>query len=417
MNIQELYEIYLQNPIISTDTRIIKKKSLFFCLIGDNFNGNDFALQALELGAKYVVSDDIKNKNIENVFIVKNALHTLQELAKYHRINLNIPIIGITGTNGKTTTKELISTVLSSKYKTFATYGNLNNHIGVPLSILSIPKDIEIAVIEMGANHIGEIAELCEISQPTHGIITNIGKAHLQGFKNIEGVLETKKALYQYLEKINGIVFINKNDKVLFEISNFNNKIFYENIKTLNIEPYLSVIFDNEIISSNLIGDYNFNNLNAAITIGKYFKVPTISIKTSIENYFPKNNRSQFIKTENNELFLDAYNANPSSMDAALNYFAKLNKNNKVIILGDMLELGNESEKEHLKIIDKLKNENDVAIFLIGTEFSKFKNNNFKTFSTNIEAFQFFQINKIVNSYIMIKGSRGIKLESLIELF
>lgn len=425
MEIKELYNIYLNHNTICTDTRKIKKNSLFFALKGDNFDGNKFAKDAIEKGSSFAIIDNENFKENEQYIVVKDVLSTLQELAKYHREQLKIPVIGITGSNGKTTTKELIKSVLSQKYNCFATYGNLNNHIGVPLSLLSINKNHEMAIIEMGANHQKEIEFLCTISQPDYGLITNIGKAHLEGFGGIEGVKKGKTELYQYLINNNKKAFINKDDNNLNEYITIIDSITFGKandnfcaISLNSIEPTLQVNYKTQQnegeITSHLIGEYNFNNIAVAITIGSYFKLTNSQIKQGIESYIPQNSRSQIIKTSKNEIILDAYNANPTSMDAALKNLNRTKANNKFAVLGDMLELGNESEQEHKTITDLLATLNINAI-LVGKEFSKINQSQFKTFVTTEEAKTFLKNEKISDTLILIKGSRGIKLENVLE--
>ena len=416
MNIKHLYNIYKENPIICTDTRKIKKGSIFFALKGQKFNGNLFANKAIKEGCSYAIIDEKSNTKNKQFIHVKNSLKTLQELARYHRKKLSIPIIGITGTNGKTTSKELIHTVLKTKLNCYATKGNLNNHIGVPLSILEINHKHEIAIIEMGANHEKEIDFLCNIALPTHGTITNIGSAHLEGFKNIQGVIKTKSELYNYIKQNNGILFINNDDQLLISLSKNIKSIFYGINSELDISikdntPFLKLKWKNNIIESKLIGEYQFYNISLAICIGNYFNVSEKNIKLAIESYIPKNNRSEIQKTNNNTIILDAYNANPSSMKSMLYSFAKQKYNNKMCILGDMLELGKQTEKEHKSII-KLTKDLSLNCFFIGREFADISKNGFK----NKKEFKSFLIkNPIKNKTILIKGSRGIGLEELLN--
>jgi UDP-N-acetylmuramoyl-tripeptide--D-alanyl-D-alanine ligase len=335
MSIEEIYSLFLKHPAICTDSRKAEKYGIFFSLKGDNFNGNAFAEIALENGCKYAFIDEAVYYKDNRYIIVENALNTLQELAKHHRSKLKIPVIGITGTNGKTTTKELIKAVLEKKFNTLATEGNLNNHIGVPQTILKITGKTEIAIIEMGANHIGEIAELCKISKPDHGIITNIGKAHLEGFGSFEGIVKAKKELYDHIEQNNGLLFVNKDNQLLSEMASRIKKITYGKSASAdhtgsikNTEPFIEIVWKNTatnktfLIKSKLVGAYNFENIMAAVAIGSYFEVDVSLIKEAIEAYTPSNNRSQIIKSSNNTIIMDAYNANPSSMEAAINNFA-----------------------------------------------------------------------------------------------
>ena len=429
MNIQELYKIFLKYPDISTDSRNIKQDSIFFALKGENFNGNNFAEAAIENGALYAVVDEQKDiKNVKFIY-VDDVLKTLQKLAQIHRNNFKIPVIGITGTNGKTTTKELINAVLSSKYEVLATQGNLNNHIGVPLTILSLNNKHEIAIIEMGANHIGEIGELCKISQPNYGIITNIGKAHLEGFGSIEGIKKTKKDLYISVNQNKGKIFVNADNPQLIEIAENIEKIKYGQKseyfcsgEILKNDLFLSLKYkcmnNIESIKTNLVGDYNFENVLAAISIGFYFNINNELIKKTIENYQPTNNRSQIIHTKNNTLILDAYNANPTSMEKSIMNFSNYNTTqNKVIILGDMLELGEYTIDEHIKILNLVKTKNFNQVILIGPVFSEiYKNTNWKCFDNSTDANIWISKNSIINSLILIKGSRGIKMEKIINV-
>jgi UDP-N-acetylmuramoyl-tripeptide--D-alanyl-D-alanine ligase len=425
MTIPQLYTIYLAHPIVSTDTRAIKVGSIFFALKGPSFNANEFAAKALEAGAAYCIIDEAKHKINDKCIVVDDVLLTLQELAAYHRKQLQIPVIGITGTNGKTTTKELINAVLSMKYKTHATVGNLNNHIGVPLTLLSMDKSTEIAIIEMGANHPGDIKELCDIAHPNYGIITNVGYAHLEGFGSFEGVMKTKAELYDYITANNAIIFINNDNENLLKMAKaVANKISYAQkadatIKgsVKNASPYLSITVDGNLtINTNLVGAYNFENVLAAVCIGSYFKVDNIQIKEGIENYVPSNNRSQVIKIGTNTLLMDAYNANPSSMDAALSNFDLIESNNKTVILGDMFELGDYSLAEHKKLIDKLTNIRLNKVILVGKAFAEHKGiKDWFFFDTAAEAQPIIEKMIFDSSTILIKGSRGMKLESLVN--
>lgn len=428
---EKLYQIFLEHPNISTDTRKIKKNSIFFALKGPNFNANNFAKNALEKGCSYAVIDDEKYKENDRFILVNDCLTALQDLARRHRRMLKIPFIGITGSNGKTSTKELINAVLSKKFKTLATEGNLNNHIGVPLTVLSITDETEIAIIEMGANHIGEIAFLCEISQPDFGIITNIGKAHLEGFGSFEGVIKAKGELYEHLKKNDGTVFLNNDNQLLKDLSNGIKKVTYGkssdsdcNGKLLEANPFLKILWKrkqetdlHENIQTQIIGSYNFENILAAICIGNFFGVEKAEIKSAIENYVPSNNRSQIIKKGSNTIILDCYNANPTSMSAAINNFTQISDAKKIAVLGDMLELGEYSQREHEHIVEILKSCRFSQTILVGKEFSKIKlPENFKIFLSTEKAIQFFKTNKIENSHVLIKGSRGIKLEAIAEV-
>lgn len=424
--------LFLSGCGISTDSRNVKKGDIFFALKGDHFDGNKYASQALENGAEIAVVDDQNLSENSAFYKVNNALETMQLLANYHRKQFSIPIIGITGSNGKTTTKELISAVLSTHYPTHFTKGNLNNHIGVPLTILSMPQHTEIAVIEMGANHQGEINNLCHIAEPTHGVITNIGKAHLEGFGGVEGVKKGKSELFRYLK--DGCIFLNHLDDVLVDLSLENKKkILYTlsdnpdpnnapyEIKNLPTQEFLKVAFLSEngvylIAQTNLTGHYNLGNIMAAIAIGKYFKVPGHKIKMALENYIPSQNRSQYVDFKGAKIILDAYNANPSSMEAALKNLIAINHPFKMAVLGDMFELGDEAPLEHLKIADFADNEKIQQVVLIGKNFeAASKNKNWRHFETALEANEYFKSLPFFNSLILIKGSRGMKLESLLE--
>jgi UDP-N-acetylmuramoyl-tripeptide--D-alanyl-D-alanine ligase len=418
MNIAQLYQLYSQTYVVDTDTRKIRKGSMFFCLKGDNFNGNEFAEEALKSGSNYVVIDEEKYKTSPNAILVENVLETLQKLANFHRKQLTIPIISLTGSNGKTTTKELINAVLSKKYLTAATTGNLNNHIGVPLTLLSMTPKTEIGIVEMGANHLKEIAFLCSIAEPDFGLITNFGKAHLEGFGGFEGVVKAKSELYDFLRLKNKTVFINTDDELQVKQSaginaiEFNNKV----IKFMEANPFVKVQFKNTMIESNLIGKYNYNNIAVAVAVGNHFNVAETDIKMAIESYIPTNNRSQIIQKGSNKIIMDAYNANPSSMQAALENFAQLKDENKVVFLGDMFELGKDSLAEHEKIANLVASYHFSKVFLIGKAFSAtgaknaFVSESYESFknSTNYS--------NINNATILIKGSRGMALERLLDL-
>lgn len=424
---EKLFHLFYECKGVSTDTRSIQEKALFICLKGDRYDANTFAKEALQKGAKYVISSVFENCDEKQIFYVSNTLLFLQKLAQYHRNSFSIPVIGITGSNGKTSTKELIYSVLSQSFETLATIGNLNNHIGVPLTLLRINSSIEIAIIEMGANKPGDIAELCEISNPSHGIITNIGKAHLEGFKDFQGVLSTKLELYNAIQKSNGTIFYNSDDKILCDNlpTSTQNIGFSENEngnvqgELISLQPtiemqYKTNQYQSPILKTNLFGEYNFYNFLAAITIGNYFKIPFEKINFGIENYKPSNNRSQILKTERNTLILDCYNANPSSMSLALKSFSKIDTKNKWVILGDMLELGPESEQEHKLILNQCKSL-ELRVITIGKEFL---NAGSTDAFENIEEFQnkntFENFSK---QMILLKGSRGIGLERLITFF
>ena len=416
MDIKDIYAIFKQNPNICTDTREVTKDSIFISLKGEKFNGNKFALKAIKDGCAYAIVDEEEYDINKYTILVHNALKTLQDLATYHRNQLNIPLIAITGTNGKTTSKELINAVLNSELSCIATKGNLNNHIGVPLSLLKINKQHEIAVIEMGANHKKEIEFLCNIAQPTYGVITNIGSAHLEGFGSLQAIIDTKNELYDFINYNKGQLFVNSDDKLLLSLSDGILKKTYGESGDItasitDITPLISIKYNNEIINSHLIGDFQISNILLAICIGDYFNVSSMNIKKSIENYIPKNNRSQIVNTNKNTLILDAYNANPSSMRAMLNSFANQQYKNKLCILGDMLELGEESIKEHVQII-KLTNELKLDCLFVGEIFNSLNQDGFKT---RIELAENINSKKIYDKTILLKGSRGIELEKLIE--
>ena len=416
MDITEIYALFKQHSIICTDSRESTEGAIFIALKGENFNGNKYAQEAILKGCSYAIVDEIDYDDHQNTILVNNTLKTLQDLATYHRGKLNIPLIGITGSNGKTTSKELINAILSSELNCYATKGNLNNHIGVPLSVLEINKKHEIAIIEMGASHQKEIEFLCNIAQPTYGVITNIGSAHLEGFGSLQAIIDTKKELYEFINHNKGHLFVNSEDELLLSLSNGISQIKYGRTGDVNgliteTTPLLSIKYNNEIINSQLIGDFQFSNILLAICIGNYFNVSIQNIKRSIENYIPTNNRSQIVKTEKNILILDAYNANPSSMKAMLNSFSNQQYKNKLCILGDMLELGVEETKEHQEIIT-LTNKLKLDCLFVGKIFHSLTKNSFR--SRN-ELAKNIQKNNIFNKTILLKGSRGIGLEQLIE--
>jgi UDP-N-acetylmuramoyl-tripeptide--D-alanyl-D-alanine ligase len=416
MNIQELFSIYKEHPVISTDSRMIDKGCLFFALKGENFNGNRYAESALEKGASFAIIDEEIYKKDQRFILVPDVLESLQNLANLYRKQFKIPFIGITGSNGKTTTKELIAKVLSEKYSTHYTKGNLNNHIGVPLTLLTMPEDSEIAVIEMGANHQGEIGRLCEIAEPDYGLITNIGKAHLEGFGGFEGVKKGKSELYKFIKKCNGKIFINGKDDILIDLSQGNNMIYYEDASLIELNPFVKLQWKGYTIQSKLIGTYNLTNILAAISIGQYFGVEDQSIISAIESYEPKNNRSQILKTKRNDIILDAYNANPTSMKSALKAFAKMPGDNKICILGDMLELGIEAENEHMQIKQLVQDLGLSKVVYVGPVFKSIARKVDNAFLLNEEAKVYLKDSKISQHQILIKGSRGIKLEILTEV-
>lgn len=431
MEIEDLYELFRKHPTVCTDSRKVEKGDLFFALKGDNFNGNEYATTALEKGAAYAIIDEKQYQENNQYILVEDVLTSLQDLARFHRRSFGIPVIAITGSNGKTTTKELISSVLGSQYIAHFTKGNFNNHIGVPLTLLAMPTGTQVAIVEMGANHIGEIDELCRIAEPTHGIITNIGKAHLEGFGSLEGVQQAKSELYRFIEENNGVLFINMDEPYLTDLAQANTrKIFYkkdtalssqiieQQLDLVSADPYVKVGFiddeDNRYeVQTQLIGAYNFPNISAAIVIGKYFKVPYLKIKTALENYIPTNNRSQIMQRDSNTIILDAYNANPTSMQRALENFGQLSAHKKIAILGDMLELGKESESEHQKIFDSLHDFDFQQVVLVGKEFSKVGG---KLHFADVNDLKvWFKQQVFSDTYFLIKGSRGIRLEEVLK--
>ena len=425
MNISKIYALFNKYNSVSIDTRSIKPKDIFFAIKGPNFDGNNFALEAIKKGASYVISDNPTiSKKSDKIIYVDNSIKALQKLANYHRRKLNTKIIAITGSNGKTTSKELILNVLKSKYKTTATKGNLNNHLGVPLSLLEINENTDFGIIEMGANHINEISQLCKIAEPNFGYITNFGNAHLEGFGSIEGVIKGKSELYNYLINNKSLIFNNsENIKQTSLINNYKNTYSFginseSNciINKSDSENSLNVSYQNKIIKSTIYGDYNFENICIAIAIGEYFEVDFKNIKQGIESYLPDNNRSQISVKNNNTIILDAYNANPTSMSLALKAFKKTNYKNKMIIVGDMLELGKDSNHYHQEIINRLEKINDCIIYIVGEYFCKTKHSDrIESFSTTKELINNLSKTNISNYSILIKGSRGMQLEKIIE--
>lgn len=427
---ENLYKLFYETTGVCTDTRKIEKNCLFICLSGNNFNGNAFAEEALSKGAKYVISDDYAFTDKENIYYVENSLIFLQKLSNFHRSKFKIPVIGITGSNGKTTSKELINCVLSKKYKTLATSGNLNNHIGVPLTLLNLTDSHEIAIIEMGANKLKDIEELCQIAEPTHGIITNIGKAHLEGFLSFEGVIKTKKELYEAVDQINGVIFYNQDDTILRDQLPQNSELISYGTdaksivkgELIELNPFVkmrwkSKTFQSKDIQTNMIGKYNFYNFLAAICIGNYFKVSNEAISEAISTYTPSNNRSQVVKSKRNTIILDAYNANPTSMKSAIESFAIIDHPSKLAILGDMFELGLESEKEHQAIIELIKNDG-IRTFFVGERFYEHKTKetaNTFFFKSKENLKEQLKNEVLKDKLILLKGSRGIGLEEIVE--
>ena len=414
MNIEALYQIYSSNYLITTDTRDIKRDAIFFSLQGDHFNGNKFAEIAIQKGAKYAVIDDIHYQIKGKTILVNNVLETLQKLANYHRKQLKIPIIGITGSNGKTTTKELIHAVLKTQFNTGATKGNLNNHIGVPLTLLSFTNKTEIGIVEMGANHQKEIEFLSSICEPDVGYITNFGKAHLEGFGGIEGVIKGKSELYTYLKKNNKLVFIDADNAKQLELTNTMERISLDSsISISSSQPYISLNYKNQIIDTQLIGSYNLNNLKAAISIGEYYKVSEKNIIRGINNYTPTNNRSQVIEKKSNTIVMDAYNANPTSTRLALENFNEIDHKNKIVILGDMFELGEDTEHEHQNIVNLCDTLNLNRCIFVGKHYGKTSAE--EKYVTVDSLKKFITTNPLEKGYILIKGSRGMSLEQLLE--
>lgn len=425
MTIPELYQLFLQYPSVQTDTRKLKDGDIFFALKGPNFNGNLFAKQALDAGAAYAVVDEAINGADERCILVENALTTLQELARYHREQFSIPFIAITGSNGKTTSKELIYAVLSSHYQTYTTEGNLNNHIGVPLTILRVKPDAEMAVIEMGANHQKEIESYCRYTEPTHGIITNCGKAHLEGFGGEEGVRKGKGELFDYLSAHDGTAFVYADYDYLQTMSaaikhivryGKSSGLIQGNIRSN--EPFLEVMiekgFENPVaIKTQLVGDYNLPNILCAVVIGKYFSVPDEKIREAIEQYTPSNSRSQLVQKDGNSIILDAYNANPTSMKAAIENFARLHAHNKVLMLGGMMELGVSSVEEHRQVVELIKQYNWQEVVLVGGDFAKVKHS-FIFFQDAVQARNWFIHRRFTHTHFLIKGSRSMQMEKII---
>ncbi len=428
MTIEQLYELFLNHPAVSTDSRNIENGGLFFALKGPNFDGNKYAADSLSKGAAFSIVDDNKLPENPNFIMVEDVLQTLQELASYHRKSLGIPILGITGSNGKTTTKELIVAILRKKYNVSSTKGNLNNHIGVPLTLLEMNRNTDVGIVEMGANHPGEIAELCQIANPDFGLITNIGKAHLEGFGSFEGIIKTKSELYKHLKQKSGSAFIHIDNEILqnqaqgLELLTYgrsdqaqlrgelHESAYYLTVKALFPKGWL-------YLKSKLIGAYNFENILAAARIGLHFKVDPIAIQDAVANYSPMNNRSQLVVKGKNKIIMDAYNANPTSMAASLSNFDAINQKGKMVILGDMLELGDQTDFEHQKIVDILGAMNLDKIFLVGKEFAKTSSDaKTKKFETVELLSDYLRQQKETEiNFTLIKGSRGIKLERILE--
>lgn len=427
MKITYLYQVFVKSNGIVIDSRKVQQNDFFVAIRGDNFDANTFAKQALDQGALCVVIDNADYYIDQRTILVEDSLKTLQELANYHRKQLNLPIIALTGSNGKTTTKELIQVVLAQKFNTKATLGNLNNHIGVPLTLLSFDKDTQIGIVEMGANHQKEIEFLCTIAEPDYGYITNFGKAHLEGFGGFEGVIKGKSELYSYFTaKKEGLIFINRDDAIQVEKSedltqfsfSFLDKSANIYIQNCQTNPFVKLDFNNIEVQSHLIGAYNATNIAAAITIGNYFEVSNNQIKKAIESYIPTNNRSQLLEKNSNKIILDAYNANPSSMKAAIENFTKLDAVDKLMILGDMFELGKESIEEHKNMVEFIEKEYNSRVFFVGKDFcSSQKKNEKLQFFENFDTLKtYLSENKITNKTILIKGSRGMALERSLDV-
>lgn len=427
MSIEQLYEIYLQYPQVTTDSRNCPPDSIFFALKGECFNGNAYAQKALESGCVFAVVDEEEFAVGERMILVDDCLFCLQALAHHHRICLGLPIVAITGTNGKTTTKELVAAVLQQGFSIAYTVGNLNNHIGVPLTLLGLTKEHQIAIVEMGANHPGEIESLAEIAAPNAGLITNVGRAHLEGFGSFEQVIKTKAELYDFLRRTDGFVFVNVDNAILIENSEGIERIGYgldsegglvHGVVTGNT-PFLEMNFSllgegkRYLLKTHLIGLYNAENVLAAVCVGAYFGLPAEKICAGINQYVPRNNRSQLTETNSNKLIVDAYNANPTSMQAAIRNFAEMTANNKVLVLGDMRELGSESEKEHQQLVDMLAQLSFKQVYLIGSCFGA-TNSSFERFASTVDFVQHLKNNAIEGATILIKGSRGSQLEQII---
>lgn len=466
MNIEDLYSIYLKSRKVTTDSRAVEEGSIFFALKGDNFDGNRFAASALEKGAACCVVDNPEYKTDDRCLLVEDSLATLQELARYHRSQMTIPVVGITGTNGKTTTKELINAVLSKRYRTWATLGNFNNHLGVPLTLLSMPADTEIAIVEMGANHPGEIDFLCNIANPEFGLITNVGKAHLEGFGSFKGVVRTKTELYKHLAAMAGVIFVNSDNETLMEraekmaqlpsspsvlpgvvpsIPGATPSDYGDDFKPRGVnlpmasvvtygsgamaeykgafvsaDPYMKFYFEDGdtvySVQSNLIGAYNYDNAMAAVCVGRYFNVELFDIKTAIEEYTPTNNRSQFKRTERNELILDCYNANPSSMNLAIDNFMAMKSARKMVMLGGMKELGADSKQEHRDLMDKVERGGFELVLLVGDEFRFTEGRpNVRWFADSSDALAYLKEAGVSGATILIKGSNSNRMWLLEE--
>ena len=426
MELNQIHKLFLACSAVSTDTRNISQNAFFFALKGPNFNANAFAAQALESGASYAVIDEVVQPMSDSFILVDNVLKTLQDLARFHRDYLGLPVVALTGSNGKTTTKELINAALKQRFKTIATIGNLNNHIGVPLTLLSMNADTEVGVVEMGANHANEIALLCSIAKPNVGYITNFGKAHLEGFGSEQGVVVAKSELYDYLKANKGLIIMNSDDaKQEKQVGRYSNTFSFSeykqasiNISLLDSQPFLNVSLVDIVIKTNLVGVYNFHNIAAALAVGSFFNLTPQQLKSGIEAYVPANNRSQIIQQNSNQILLDAYNANPSSMEVALENFKGTQNSNKLAILGDMFELGANSAKEHLEIVNQAILTKGCVFYFIGSHFfeQKIAHSTFLFFETFKELQSHLEEITISNTSILIKGSRGMALERVLDL-
>jgi len=424
MSIKELYTLFLQYPKVCTDTRKIEENCIFFALKGDNFNGNTFAEKALELGAAYVVIDEVTYQVSDKCILVQNVLKTLQDLATYHRKQLNLPVIAIVGSNGKTTSKELISAVLQQKYNVLSTPGNFNNHIGLPLTLLMLNQTHEIAVIEMGANHEKENELLCQIALPSHGLVTNNGKDHLEGFGDLDGVIRSNAELFEYLKANHGLAFVNHNDAVLMQKSEglFKRKTYAATpnnfadfaVEEFQLQPHIKFTYKGIEFHSSLSGDYNLDNIMAALAIGFHFGLNPTEVAAGIASYAPKNLRSEIIVTTNNKIFLDAYNANPSSMEVSIRNFSAMPGENKLYVLGDMFEMGAYEAQEHQALAAYCLAHNLENVWLVGKAFCKV-DSNYRKFETTAEVVSYLKENPLQQHFIFLKGSRGMKLETLVE--
>lgn len=422
MTIPELYELFLSTDGVSTDTRTVGENQIYFALKGDNFDGNHFAEKAIESGARFAIIDDDQFHS-ESTILVQDVLRTLQALSSYHRDQLKIPIIGLTGSNGKTTTKELITAVLSTSYKVASTKGNLNNHIGVPLTLLSINREHEISVIEMGANHQKEIEFLCSICKPDYGYITNFGKAHLEGFGGVQGVIQGKTELYQFLRDNDKTVFVNNDDPIQVKKAEGIKQISFgqsqgADIIITNAEPdtsRLEASYAGLTIRSKLTGSYNFSNMSSAIAIGQHFGIKPEMIQSGLEGYIPSNNRSQITRSERNILVIDAYNANPTSMEAAIKNMEAMDASCKWLILGDMFELGEHESEEHEYIANKALSGNFEKVIVVGKAFSKTQANGTLKFGSTADFIEWMKDQTIEGKTILLKGSRGMAIEQAIQ--